>query len=81
MPDRTTLVKFRMGLRKQQFADMPTAAVGAALDVAGVEISHGTMVDATVIEASDSTKKRGNWQHGYKLHIGTEVENNRFHSA
>ena len=95
MPNRTTLVKFRKWLREQKFADTLTAAVDAALDAAGIEISSGTMVDATVIEASGSTKnkakdrdpdagstqKRGSWSFGYKLHIGTDVENNRIHSA
>lgn len=56
MPDRTTLVKFRARLGKTDFAAKLMQVVDAALNAAGVTISRGTVVDATVVEASQSTK-------------------------
>ena len=95
MPDRTTLVKFRQRLVKADFAAKLMQVVDAALNAAGVTISRGTVVDATVVEASQSTKnaarqpdpeagktrKRGNWNFGYKLHIGVCAARRRIHHA
>ena len=52
MPERTTLVNFR------KYMGRLTAAVDAALDEADIAISRGTMVDATVIKASNKAKER-----------------------
>ena len=94
-PDRTTLVRFRKWLGESRFADVLEACVDEACDAAGIRISNGTSVDATVIEASTSTKnkdqeadpeagrtkKQGNWKHGYKLHIGVDSATRRIHSV
>ena len=69
--------------------------VDEALDRAELRVSRGTVVDATVIDALQSTKnrqhragpemgktkKQGQWRHGAKLHIGVDASTKRIHSA
>ena len=57
-PDRTTLERFRKWLRKSRFTEVLEARVDEACDVAGIRISKGKLVDATLIEASMSTKNK-----------------------
>lgn len=95
MPDRSTLAKFRNWLMAHHFADTLEDVVDAALETVAIKLGGGTMVDSTVIEAPRSTKnkakardpdagstqKRGSWFFGYKVHIGTDDEHVRIHTA
>jgi IS5 family transposase len=94
VPDATTLLGFRhlmeeAGLQKQLFD-----AINAILKREGMLWQGGSIVDATIIEASSSTKnssksrdpemhqtKKGNeWHFGMKAHIGTDAGTGMVHS-
>lgn len=88
-PDSTTFVRFRKRLREQNMDDALFTMVESHLDETGYLIREGTMVDATIIEASrgtkrpdgsstsdpdaDFTKKAGQTRHGYKAHVAVDV--------
>ncbi|MDP0590060.1 MAG: hypothetical protein QS748_13085 [Candidatus Endonucleobacter bathymodioli] len=55
-PDETTILKFRHLLEHNQLTDKLCAAVSEHLKIHGLALSKGTMVDATLISASSSTK-------------------------
>lgn len=86
VPDATTLCKFRKllsahGLQKAIFDQVQTV-----LEKAGKQVKGGTIVDATIIEAPNSTKnangqrdpemhsvKKGSkWYFGMRVHIGVD---------
>jgi len=86
VPDATTLLNFRHLLEKYELGEALFARVGALLLANGMKLSGGTIVDATLIAASSSTKnregkrgpamsqtKKGNQCYfGMKLHIGAD---------
>ena len=61
----------------------------------GIQVSQGSMVDATIIQAASSTKnkdkkrdaemhstrKNNQYYFGMKIHVGTDVNSNAIHSA
>jgi IS5 family transposase len=69
--------------------------VNGLLKAKGLLVSHGTMVDATIIHAPSSTKnangerdpemhqtRKGNqWYFGMKIHIGADVDSGAVHSV
>jgi len=81
VPDATTLLDFRHLLEKHQLGAALFAKVGELLLANGMELSGGTIVDATLIAAPPSTKnqeksrdpemhqtKKGNeWHFGMKF--------------
>jgi IS5 family transposase len=95
IPDATTLLKFRHLLEANDFGKAMFARVGALLQVNGVKVSGGTIVDATLIAAPPSTKneekardpemhqvKKGNqWHFGMKVHVGADSQSGLIHSA
>lgn len=95
IPDATTLMHFRHLLERHQLGAQLFAAVGELLLNAGLRLSNGTIVDATIIAAPSSSKnannerdpemhstKKGNqWHFGMKLHIGADSKTGLVHSS
>lgn len=94
IPDRTPIMNFRHLLEQHQLARQLFDAVNLWLSDAGIMMKQGTLVDATLIEASCSTKnkrgerdgemhqtKKGNqWYFGMKAHIGVDAKSGLTHS-
>ena len=94
-PDETTVCKFRHLLEGEGLGEQLFVAVGEYLQVHGLSISTGTIVDATIINAPGSTKnrekqrdpdmrqtKKGNqWYFGMKAHIGADSQTKLIHSV
>ena len=95
IPDETTILNFRHLLERHDLTKAVFAAVAAHLEARGEMLRGGTIVDATLIAASPSTKneagrrdpemtssKKGNqWYFGMKAHIGVDVESGLVHTA
>ena len=95
LPDETTILKFRHLLEKHQLTDAMFAAVNKHLEQHGLQLSRGTMVDASLIAASPSTKnqkgerdpemhqtRKGNqWYFGMKIHVGADVNSGTAHAV
>ena len=56
LPDRTTIMNFRHLLEQHQLARQLFKTINRWLAEAGVMMTQGTLVDATIIEAPSSTK-------------------------
>lgn len=86
VPDATTLCKFRKRLNDNGLQAQLFAEVQEILDREGKRVTGGTIVDATIIEASSSrknaekkrdpemhsVKKREQWHFGMKVHMGVD---------
>lgn len=86
VPDATTLCKFRKLLNEHNLQEQFFNQVQELLKDEGKLITGGTIVDATIIEAPDSTKnqkkqrdpemhstrKGTKWYFGMRVHIGTD---------
>ncbi len=95
VPDATTLLKFRRLLEKHKLGETLFAKVGEVLQARGLKVGTGTIVDATIIGASSSTKnadkardpemhqtrKGQQWYFGMKMHIGVDSQTGLTHSA
>lgn len=95
VPDATTLLKFRHLLEQHQLGERLFAEVGRVLQLSGITLKTGTIVDATLIAAPSSTKnakkerdpemhqtrKGKQWHFGMKLHIGVDSQSGLTHSA
>lgn len=95
VPDETTVLNFRHLLEQHHLAEAIFAAVGAELEQRGLLMKNGTIVDATILDASGSTKnkegqrdpqmgstrKGGQWRFGMKAHIGVDVKSGLVHSV
>jgi len=95
VPDATTLLHFRHLLEAHKLGLALFAKVGELLLANGLKLSGGTIVDATIIAAPNSTKnadktrdpemhqtQKGNqWHFGMKLHIGVDSRSGLVHSA
>lgn len=93
-PDETTVCKFRHLLEKHELGGQLFEATRRHLQSRGLVVTHGTIVDATIIDAPSSTKnedkardpemhqtKKGNeWYFGMKAHIGVDSQNKLIHS-
>lgn len=93
-PDATTLLKFRHLLEENKLGEKLFADVNERLDSAGLIMHGGTIVDATIIASTPSTKnkekqrdpemhqtKKGNqWYHGMKVHAGVDAGTGYVHS-
>jgi transposase, IS5 family len=91
IPDETTILNFRHLLERHDLTKAIFAAVAAHLQAKGELLRGGTIVDATLIAASPSTKNKANardpemtqsrkgnqWSFGMKAHIGV-VSKTRF---
>lgn len=94
-PDATTLCKFRKILVDNKIQDILFNAIKEALYKHGHMMRGGSIVDATIIESTGSTKnatgerdpemhqtKKGKqWHHGMKVHIGTDAGSGYVHTA
>lgn len=94
-PDETTVCKFRHLLEKHGLGGQLFEATRRHLQSRGLVVTHGTIVDATIIDAPSSTKnedkardpemhqtKKGNeWYFGMKAHIGVDSQNKLIHSV
>ncbi len=95
VPDETTILKFRHLLEQHNLGDRLFALISEYLQENGLKVSTGTIVDATIINASSSTKnkagkrdpemcqtKKGNqWYFGMKAHIGVDSRTKLIHSV
>jgi IS5 family transposase len=95
VPDETTICKFRHLLEAHQLGKQLFARIGEHLAKHGLQVNHGTIVDATIISAPSSTKnhtkerdpemhqtKKGNqWYFGMKAHIGVDSQTKLIHSV
>ncbi|MDO1630833.1 IS5 family transposase, partial [Escherichia coli] len=93
-PDRSTIMNFPNMLAQLQLARQLFKTINRWLAEAGVMMTQGTLVDATIIEAPSSTKnkeqqrdpemhqtKKGNqWHFGMKAHIGGDAKRGLTHS-
>lgn len=95
IPDETTILNFRHLLERHDLTKAIFAAVKEHLEARGALLRGGTIVDATLISASPSTKnkkrqrdpemrssKKGNqWYFGMKAHIGVDATSGLVHTA
>ena len=94
VPDETTLCKFRHYLERTGDTKKLFEVTESYLSERGLIVREGTIVDATIIQASSSrknqqrardeemssTKKGKNWYFGMKAHVGTDTKG-RVHSV
>lgn len=95
VPDETTICKFRHLLERHELGAVLFERINAYLASQGIQVSGGTMVDATIIDAPSSTKNRdkardpemhqtrkGNqWYFGMKGHFGVDAGTKQIHSV
>jgi IS5 family transposase len=95
VPDETTVLHFRHLLEKHHLTEAIFARVREQLEQRGLLVKSGTIVDATILAASSSTKnqcgqrdpemsstKKGNtWHFGMKAHIGVDAKSGLVHSV
>jgi IS5 family transposase len=95
IPDETTILNFRHLLERHDLTKAIFSAVAEHLAAKGELLRGGTIVDATLIAASPSTKnmahkrdpemtqsKKGNqWYFGMKAHVGVDAESGLVHTA
>ena len=95
VPDETTILKFRHLLEEHNLAQGIFKEVNGYLKDKGMILKQGTIVDATIISAPQSTKNKNRrtdpemhytqnnrkWFFGMKLHIGIDKESGIAHSA
>ncbi|WP_347505258.1 IS5 family transposase [Pseudomonas anguilliseptica] len=95
IPDETTILNFRRLLEKHELAAGILAVINGYLGDRGLSLRQGTIVDATLINATSSTKnkdgkrdpemhqtKKGNqYYFGMKAHIGVDDESGLVHSV
>ena len=94
LPDGTTILNFRHLLERHGLGKGLLDEINAQLELQGLRLREGTIVDASIIEAPSSTKnrtgerdpemhqtKKGNqWHFGMKMHIGVDSETGLVHS-
>ena len=93
VPDATTLLKFRHLLEEHNLCEELFNDIKTRLDKAGLMMHGGTIVDATIIQSTSSTKnktgkrdpemhqtKKGNqYYHGMKAHVGVDAGSGYVH--
>ena len=93
-PDATTLLKFRHMMEQSGIGEQLFRAINYVIEQSGYMMRGGTILDATIINASPSTKnkekardpemhqvKKGNeWRFGMKTHIGVDAGSGLVHS-
>jgi transposase, IS5 family len=94
-PDETTVCRFRHLLEQHDMGARVLKIVNRHLASRGIKVSHGTIVDATIIEAPSSTKnqdgerdpemhqvKKGEqWYFGMKMHVGVDSRTKLIHTV
>ena len=93
VPDESTVLQFRRLLERHHLTERLFADVAGFLAERGLLLSHGTIVDATIIHTPSSTKneerqrdpemaqtRKGNqYYFGMKAHIGVDARNGLMH--
>jgi IS5 family transposase len=94
-PDETTMCRFRHLLEAHDLGTRMFEEVHRHLEMSGIKVAKGTIVDATIINAPSSTKnaeqardpdmhqtKKGNqWYFGMKAHIGVDSRTKIIHAV
>lgn len=94
-PDETTICRFRHLRERHHLGRKLFEQVHRHLKARGIQVSEGTIVDATIIHAPSSTKnkdkardpdmrqtKKGNqWYFGMKAHVGVDSKLKAIHSV
>lgn len=94
VPDETTILNFRHLLEEYNLQEQLFKIVNRLLEEKGLMMKEGTIVDATIVSASSSTKnkdkkrdeemsstkKNGTWHFGMKAHIGVDAKSGLVHS-
>jgi IS5 family transposase len=94
VPDATTLLKFRRLLEEHKLCEAIFKDINDKLEKAGLMMRGGSIVDATIIHSTPSTKnrtgerdpemhqtKKGNqWYHGMKVHMGVDAGTGYVHT-
>jgi len=95
IPDETTILTLRHLLEKHGLGNQIFETIKAHLSERGMTMRQGTIVDATLIAAPNSTKnkerkrepdmhqtkKSNHWYYGMKVHIGVDKESGLIHSV
>ncbi len=95
IPDETTILNFRHLLEAYNLTKAPFGAVSGYLEERSLPMRGGSILDATLIAASPSTKnksgkrdpdmsqtKKGNqWYLGMKTHIGVDAKSGLVHTV
>ncbi|MDA8453119.1 IS5 family transposase [Acidovorax sp. NCPPB 3859] len=95
LPDESTILRFRHLLEKHKLAVQILQTVNDLLSAKGVMLKSGTVVDATLIAAPNSTKnssgerdpemkqsrKGQQWYFGMKCHIGVDADSGLVHTV
>ncbi len=95
IPDETTILNFRHLLERHALTEALFGEVKTYLEERALLLRGGTIMDATLIHASPSTKnksgkrdpemsqtKKGNqWYFGMKLHIGVDAKSGLIHTV
>lgn len=94
VPDETTILNFRHFLEEHKLPEKFFRVVNKVLEEKGILLKQGTIVDASIIAASSSTKnkdkkrdpemrstsKNNNWHFGMKTHIGVDGKSGLVHT-
>ena len=94
VPDETTILHFRHLLEKHQLAEEIFTSINNYLQEKGLTMKKGTIVDATIVTSSSSTKnakkkrdpemsstkKHGKYYFGMKVHTGNDAKSGLIHS-
>ena len=95
LPDETTILRFRRLIEAHDLSVALFKDINAYLVESGIQVSKGSMIDATIIPAPSSTKnkekqrdpemkstrKNNQYFFGMKIHLGSDVNSNAIHSA
>ena len=95
IPDETTILNFRHLLERHSLSAALFGEVSSFLEEHALLLRGGTIMDATLIAASPSTKnnagkrdpemahtKKGNqWYFGAKIHVGVDAQSGLIHTA
>lgn len=95
VPDATTLMNFRHLMETHELPQSMLKEINGLLRERGLLMNQGTLIDATLIAAPNSTKnkvhkrdpdmhqtKKGNqWYFGMKAHIGTDDKSGLVHTV
>lgn len=95
LPDETTILNFRHLLERHGLTQQMLQLINELLHAHGCLLKGGTMVDATIIHASPSTKNRDRqrdpemhqarkgkqWFFGMKVHVGADAQSGLVHTV
>jgi IS5 family transposase len=95
VPDETTILNFRRLLEQHHLTSGLFEEVNELLEEQGLLLKGGSIVDATIVSSSSSTKnrqrsrdsqmsstKKGNrWHFGMKLHVGMDARSGLSHTV